>query len=453
MRASATAIILGGALLGLAGCGGTPFPAMPGMSGLSDLTTRFATGPDAAMRRLAPETDGTSATGAQDRDRSDAASPIIAELATRRSVLEPGSPYAEIAGRVLASGARVEAAELEVAQLRARAADWNWLPTLGPTVSLSALGDVVADLVLNQVLFDNGRKRAERDLARAEVERAAVRLSDSTNARVADALRLQIRAAEGRETATHFAAAHKDMAHFEWVMSERVKGGVSNRSDLVVLRQKLADIAADRDRATEDAARAEAELAQMADGAGNIRGIGTLSGPVADATPLGVLMARADRDKTEAEARIARSGFLPGLGFEASARSGQGGLTAALPNGVGIGTGAALKATEASITAAEERILAAREEAAREEAGLLREIAALERQVAEAQDLARQAKTTLDLFQRQYEGGQRRVMEVVGVYETFADATARALRLKYDHARAEVALARLRGVLADGAAI
>lgn len=447
MRTNGTAIITSVAFLGLAGCGGTPFPALPGADALSDVTARFATSPDAAVAEL--EQDGVASATPE----AEASSPIIAELTARRSVLQPGSPYADVAGRVLASGARVEAAELEVAQLRARAAQWNWLPTLGPTVSLSSLGDMVADLVVNQVLFDNGRKRAERDLARAEVERAAVRLSDSTNARVADALRLQIRIAEGRETAKHFAHAHKDMAHFEWVMSERVRGGVSNRSDLVVLRQKLADIAADRDRASEDAERAAAELAQMAGGPVAVTGTGTLSGSVQGTTPLPVLMAEAERDITEAEARIARSGFLPGLGLEASARTGQGGLTASVPNGIGIGTGAALKASEATKAAAEERIVAAREESAREEAGLLREIEALERQVLEARDLARQAKSNLDLFQRQYEGGQRQVMEVVGVYETYAAATARALRLKYDHARAEVALARLRGVLADGARI
>ncbi|WP_172975601.1 MULTISPECIES: TolC family protein [unclassified Roseivivax] len=420
------------------------------MDELSGMTSRFATSPDAAVARNMQDASLGDAEGVP---QGDATSPIITELTARRSVLVPGSPYARVAEQVLASGARVEAAELEVAQLRARAAQWNWLPTLGPTVSLTSLGDMVADLVLNQVLFDSGRKRAERDLARAEVERAAVRLSDSTNARVADALGLQIRIAEGRETARHFSAAHKDMAQFEWVMSERVKGGVSNRSDLVVLRQKLADIAADRDRATEDAARAAAELAQMAGGAPDVAGIGTLSGDVAQATPLAVLSAQADRDKTDAEARIARSGFLPGLGLEASARTGQGGLTASVPNGIGIGTGAALKAAEATKAAAEERILKARQDAAREEAGLLREIEALERQVVEAQSLAGQAKSTLDLFQRQYEGGQRQVMEVVGIYETYADATARALRLKYDHARAEIALARLRGVLVDGAAI
>ncbi|MHA6326133.1 TolC family protein [Roseivivax sp. CAU 1753] len=443
-RAGFTTMALGAGLLGLAGCSGTPFPDMPGMDDLSGMTARFATSPDAAV----------AAQDAQDApDSSDATSAIITELAARRSVLVPGSPYAQVAHSVMASGARVEAAELEVAQLRAKAASRNWLPTIGPTVSLTSLGDTVADIVLNQVLFDNGRNRAERDLARAEVELAAVRLSDSTNARVAEALALHIRTIEGRETAAHFGDAHKDMARFEWIMNERVKGGVSNRSDLVVLRQKLADIAADRDRAAEDASRAAAELAQMAGGEVAATGIGTLSGSIAEATPIAVLMARADRDRVVAEAAIAKSGFLPGLGLEASARTGQGGLTAAIPNGLGLGTGAAMKAADATRITAEERILAAREDVAREEAGLLREIAALERQVAEARGLARQAKSNLDIFQRQYEGGQRRVMEVVGVYETFADATARALRLKYDHARAEVALARLRGVLADGTRI
>ena len=43
------------------------------------------------------------------------------------------------------------------------------------------------------------------------------------------------------------------MEHFEYVMQERVKGGVSNRADLMVVQQKLnqmrADLAADTEAA------------------------------------------------------------------------------------------------------------------------------------------------------------------------------------------------------------
>lgn len=109
-----------------------------------------------------------------------------------------------------------------------------------------------------------------------------------------------------------------------------------------------------------------------------------------------------------------------------------------------------MKAGKADITAAEERIIAAQEDHGLEVARLTSEIEATRRQLSEAEGLAQQAKGNLDLFQRQYEGGQRRVMEVVGVYETWSDAMSQAITLKYALARAELRLAALQGGLAAG---
>ncbi len=67
--------------------------------------------------------------------------------------------------------------------------------------------------------------------------------------------------------------------------------------------------------------------------------------------------------------------------------------------------------------------------------------------------MTKRAKENLDLFQAQYDGGQRQVMDVVGVYETYAMALEREIDLKYKAARAELELARLRGGLAEGAQI
>jgi adhesin transport system outer membrane protein len=75
---------------------------------------------------------------------------------------------------------------------------------------------------------------------------------------------------------------------------------------------------------------------------------------------------------------------------------------------------------------------------------------ALARQAIEAGALRDQARANLDLFQRQYDGGQRQVMDVVGVYETFAERQARALALTYELARARLELAAHLGGLADG---
>jgi len=115
-------------------------------------------GTDAASTAPAEVLEVEQANGTQ--------SEIISGLLNRRSVL-PSGPYAEVASGVLAANSRAAEADLRAAKLRSQARANNWLPTLGPTVSLTSLGDVVTGLVVDAVLFDNGKKKAERDYAAA----------------------------------------------------------------------------------------------------------------------------------------------------------------------------------------------------------------------------------------------------------------------------------------------
>jgi adhesin transport system outer membrane protein len=120
---------------------------------------------------------------------------------------------------------------------------------------------------------------------------------------------------------------------------------------------------------------------------------------------------------------------------------------------LGLGTGDRLRAIEATKEAAGRRVAQATEDANRQLRKLEGEIAAKERQASEAAALTAQAKKNLDLFQAQYDAGQRQVMDVVGVYETFARQQENEVSLKYDAVRLRVAMADLLGVLADGSAI
>jgi len=383
------------------------------------------------------------------------ASPIIAELASRQSVLTPGSAYAQVAEGVLAADARVAEAELQVAQLRAEAASKNWWPTISPRITLTSLGDLVADLVINQVLFDNGRKKAERDLAKADVELAAVALSESSNDRVHDGLVLYLQAEEGRAAGDLYGQALKDMGRFEWAMNERVKGGVSDFSDLNVLKQKLADLRARDAAAREKTTRAVAELnAMSAVSLADQRGLHGMGATPATQS-LDVLRARVDRDRQLAQAKIARAAHLPGLSAGGSVRNGGEGLALSVNTEqmLGIGTGASLQAIEATKITADRKVTEAEDISRRAIEADQRSIAALTRQAAEAEVLTAQAKSNLDLFQRQYDAGTRQVMDVVSVYETFLRALEKQLDLKFQAARAELDAAKRLGVLADGAKI
>jgi len=407
-------------------------------------------GGDFVARLKSP--DNTSVAKPTHAEKVNSESVIIQGLMSRRSVLPSDSSFERVATSVLAANSRAAEAELRSARLRSEAASKNWLPKIGPQISLTSLGSLVANLVVDQVLFDNGRLKGEREFAIADVEVAAVGLAQDTNDRVGTALDLYLTAAEGREKSVLSERSLKDMGHFEYIMSERVRGGVSDRSDLNILRQKLAEIKADRAANAEQASTAIAELNAMSiEPLSALRGVPAFSVLSSAAQPLDVVLAEAEKTRAIAAAKIDRADQLPGLSAGGTVgENSDFGLRVRSENLLGLGTGASLRAIEATKEAAGRKVSQANEDANRRLRKLEGQIAAKSRQAAEAAGLTAQAKENLDLFQAQYDAGQRQVIDVVSVYETYQRQQHEEVTLKYDALRLQVELARLLGVLADG---
>ena len=379
-------------------------------------------------------------------------SSIINGLLNRRSLLGAG-PYTQVANAVLAANSRAAEADLRAAKLRAEARSSNWLPTLGPSISLSSLGAVVTSLVVEQVLFDNGRKKAERDYAAADVEVAAVTLAQDTNDRVLSALELYLSAQSSLAQADVNAQPMQKMQHFEYVMSERVKGGVSSRVDLQIVQQKRnqmqADLASDQERAAGAMSELGAMSANTLDGAS---GLSTLDDTNSDVTPLSVLKAQAQSARAIAEATAARAGFLPSLTASGTASS-QGnrfGLNLGSQTGLGFGTGASLRAAEAQKQAAAARVGQVNEDANRALRALEGALKSLVRQEAQARNLAAQAASNYDIYAAQQREGQRTVPEVVSIFETKVRTQREAAGLIFEVARVQLKIAALKGALVNG---
>lgn len=395
---------------------------------------------------------------AQGERGEDHQSQIIESLIARRSVLPEGSSYASVADATLAASSRTAEAELRQARLRSRAADKNWLPSLGPSVSLLSLSSIVASLVVDQVLFDFGKKKAEREFARADVEAAAVALAQDENDRVHTALSLYLKSEEARELAAASGGAVTRMREMETIMAKRVEGGISDMSELAVIRSKVAELAATQADAVQAGRTARAELAAMTAGSlDTVHGIAKLTIPGDAVDPLSLHLAHAERDRDIAEAAIARAGLLPGLsaGAAISSRDGVTGpdLVLSSDNGFGFSTPDNLKAVDASKEAAERRVAQAREDAARRLAALSQERAGLAARAGRAVDLAAQGQANANLFRRQFDAGTRTVSEVVTVIESMARLEAEAIAAKYAGARADIEIARELGLLADGGEI
>ena len=444
------------ACLGVSGCMDMGSGGSAGSDRTGDTPTRmnFA-GLFSGPKSQAAEPAAMSAEEAE-KAREASESTIITELSARRTVLPQGSPYDEVADSVLAANHRTAEAELRSARLRAAAAQKNWLPQIGPSISLTSLGDFVTTLFVEQVLFDNGRKKAEREFAKADVEVAAVTLAQDTNDRVATAIALYLNAARNREIGARHQISLKDMGQFEWVMEQRVQGGISDMSDLNVLRQKLAEIRSNLAAAEEGEQIALAELNAMSIAPlMETRGVTDFGVNATDARPLDVILAQAEMHRELAQAKIDRADNLPGL--KATGSVSNNGSDAAITAGgstmFGLNTPDTLKAIAADKEVAERKVAQAQEKSNRELSRLDSQLTALSRQVVEATQLTQQAKANLDLFQSQYEAGQRQVMDVVGVYETYARRQQAQVDLKYDMAKARLEMARLLGLLADGSAI
>ncbi len=377
-------------------------------------------------------------------------SAIIESLIDRRSLL-PSGPYAQVSNAVLAANSRAAEADLRAARLRSEARNSNWLPTIGPNVSLTSLGDVVTSLVVDAVLFDNGGKKAERDYAAADVEVAAVALAQDTNERVLQGLELYLAAEKSRAQAQVNADAMAQMERYAYIMSERVKGGISSRVDLNIVQQKLnqmqAQMASDKEATNTALAELSAMSASSVDG---ITGISTI-GAEHTAKPLAVLKAEAEASRAMAEARAARAGLLPSLTASASRSGGETNTGLNLGGaGIGFGTGASLKALEETQAAANARVGQVREDTNRTLRALEAELASLQRQEAQAQTLAAQAASNYQVYAAQQREGTRSVPETVGLFETKVRAEREAAALKFDVARVALQIAAQKGVLVDG---
>ncbi len=430
-------LIAGATALALSGC----MSGLPGLSGAGNTPEVTRAASSAAPQSFAQTGDNQSTT--------------IAVLLDRHSVLQSGSAYARVAQSVLAGGARPAEAELQSAHLRANAADKNWLPRLGPTVSLSDMGDLVTSLLIEQVVYDNGRKKAERAFARADVEVAAVTLSIDTNDRVYTGLDLYLRAQEAREKASVSSHALGEMREFDRIMTARVRGGISDMSEQNIIRAKLAELQSNHDAEVLDARTAMAELdAMSATPLQDVTGISQIAEPAAGNLPLTVLRSVAEKDRDVAQATIDRAGLLPNVGAQVSTGQGtRGGLIVGSDAGFGFGTGASLKAIDAAREAASRRVAQEQEDANRRMAALEQKLAALTSRAAASADVAGQARANTELFQRQFNAGTRTVMDVVGVVETLARLERDHVTLRYQIAKTQVEIARERGALANGSDI
>lgn len=378
---------------------------------------------------------------------------LIDSLQNRRTVIEGNGPFTAVADSVIAASAGAAVAELRVARLRAEARSKNWLPSIGPVVNLTSLGSVLASMVLEQTIFDNGRNKAERDFAAADVEVAAVVLAQDVNDRVYEGLSYYIEGELAREQSAVAAAAVDRLREYDRIVGVRVAGGLSDRSEAQIVRQKYTEM---QSTLASDQAAVTAALASLnaisATPVANARGLQAI-GSDAGAEPLSVLMARGQGARAIAEAKVARAGLLPGVSARTTLDNDgdvESGLRVGTDGFLGLGLGSDLAALGAAEDVADRRVAEASQDARRDIVTLEQQIEALQIRERDGAQVLLQTKINLDLFSEQYQVGRRTLLELVSQDESYARLAREHAALKYEIALRQLQIARLRGQLVDG---
>ncbi|MDV7143957.1 hypothetical protein R3X27_14815 [Tropicimonas sp. TH_r6] len=117
-------------------------------------------------------------------------------------------------------------------------------------------------------------KKAARDFAAADVEVAAVTLSEDMNDRVCTTQPLYLEAMGGRDGASLGDRELSRTAHFRRIVHGRVTGGVANKDDLRLMDARINSLTTIRDTAIESGETAQAELTEMT---GNAPTLGSAS--------------------------------------------------------------------------------------------------------------------------------------------------------------------------------
>jgi outer membrane protein, adhesin transport system len=379
-------------------------------------------------------------------------SSLIADLQARRSVLPAKGPYASVANAVVAASTGAAAAELRVAQLKAEARSKNWLPSIGPSVNLTSLGGLATSLMLDQPLFDNGGRKAQREFASADVEVAAVTLSTALNQRVYEGLTDYVNAERARAQAAVSEQAASKLAGFNETMRLRVEGGISDLSEQSIINQRIAEMQATvaGDRQAEAAAMAELS-ALTGQPLSDLRGIDNIA--ASNAEPLSVVKARGEGARAIAQSNVQLAGMKLGI----SASTGLGGDGAAPGvrlTGTGLlnpGNKSDMAALRQTADLVDRQTAEAAETANRRIVALQQQKATLLSRQAQGAEVLRQTAGNLDLFTTQYKVGRRTLLELVSQYDGYARLQRDQASLRFDIALIDLEIARDRGVLVDGA--
>lgn len=389
-------------------------------------------------------------------ERTESTSLVIASLQSRGSVSKDGSVCKKIEQITLENASVNSKETLRIRRLEAESRSKNWLPQIGPDVSLTSLGNVVGSILVDLVLYDTGGKRAERELAVADVELAAVGYAIELNDLVAEAIIYNI---EMSEIDAEIAISKKEAAKLKKYLEiarTRIAGGLSDSSDEKMLSIKIAEVSQKIEALN---ARRQATSDQLALIAPGVEGLANevhcISLPTSLPTSLRLEYAKAESNADLSEAMMLKAGLLPSIKAQSRITSEgvTGGVGLGLGAPIGIGTPSNIQKAKALTEAATKRLANTEREIARKMAKQDAEKRELKVQRDSNSSLLRNSEEIYYFAEQQYDLGRKSLADLTISFQNFNNLQREDVRIDHEIARIEVRQAADAGLLADGSNI
>jgi|GEM_PF-3579949 len=375
--------------------------------------------------------------------------------------------YEAIARAIITQTPSASAASLEGQKLLGRAYNQNRLPQVSPTASVEDDGDVIGRLIIEQVIFDNGRFKAGKKLFTADEARVFGDYLIETNEDIAQGINVYLRAVRLQSllSASEKLAVKYDDLHK--IALDRVSGGVGKRSESSLFEIRKLQTHAQSDTIRAELKTTRAELQALT---GNDNFVLTprrfnfggsreaLAQEIFETTPT-ILRTQADVDARIAELEQAKADRLPSLSFRGSLGAGTGlglgaddqvndarlGLSVSQPLywGKNLNTEAILK----NIEAEELRVKRVKRDAKVEMASHDQQIKALETQLPNQQTLVNLAEKRAENFKTDFRAGAATMVEAISLLETLKTLQTQYIDMEHDRLNNELQFARILGIL------
>lgn len=367
--------------------------------------------------------------------------------------------YLKIASAVHGSRGYAEEALMRSNEHKLAAHKYSLLPQVTPTASVDHDGEPIAELRVEQVLYDSGRYKATRQALLGDQAKTEADLALQRNARIAEAILTYIDFHYARDASAASGQTAELFERFGRQARLRIEDGLGDVSEKDLFELKLLEAQADQQNFDQQAQTNQRKLRRLANIDMPDEKPQRFAGDFAHELAPSVRKAAAEKDHAAAGVALEKAQWLPTValggsigvdrhGFETDTAEGRVSVSVSKP--LSWGMGSSLKSSQSELEATRLRYDETVRDVTDRLAVLQLEIDHASNKIERLAKVAQASETRLGRFEDQFLTGAASLVEAVGLVETYKKSKMNLVEAHYDILRAELEMAKIAGALHTG---